>query len=93
MAFNFRQPGYYLWTQTFWRDDAARESSVDWVNRSWEGLRPFFAPGLYVNQLGDEGEERVRVAYSSNYDRLVALKNKYDPSNFFRMNQNIKPTV
>ena len=93
MAFNFRQPGYYLWAQTFWRDDAARESSVDWVNRSWEGLRPFFAPGLYVNQLGDEGEERVRAAYGANYDRLVALKNKYDPINFFRMNQNIRPTV
>jgi FAD/FMN-containing dehydrogenase len=93
MAFSFRQSGYYVWTQTFWQDDSARQSSIDWVDRSWEVLRPSFAPGLYVNQLGDEGKERVRAAYGDNYHRLVALKNKYDPTNFFRMNQNIKPTA
>ena len=93
MAFSFRQPGYYIWTQTFWQSDVARESSIDWVNRSWEALRPAFASSLYVNQLGDEGEERVRAAYGCNFERLVALKNKYDPTNLFRLNQNIKPAV
>jgi hypothetical protein len=48
---------------------------------------------VYVNTVGDEGAARVRAAYGPNYDRLVALKNKYDPTNFFRMNQNIEPTV
>ena len=48
--------------------------------------------GVYVNFLSQEGEERVRAAYGGNYDRLVALKNKYDPMNLFRFNQNIKPT-
>ena len=48
---------------------------------------------VYVNYLEDEGAERVRAAYGPNYDRLVALKNKYDPTNFFHINQNIRPTV
>ncbi len=48
---------------------------------------------MYVNILGEEGEQRVREAYGPNYERLVGLKNKYDPTNFFNMNQNIKPTV
>ena len=42
--------------------------------------------------MGDEGEERVKKTYGGNYDRLVGIKNKYDPDNFFRVNQNIKPT-
>ena len=56
-------------------------------------MQPFSA-GIYVNFLGDEGEDRARTAYGApKYDRLVALKNKYDPTNFFRVNQNIKPTA
>jgi FAD/FMN-containing dehydrogenase len=52
-----------------------------------------YAHGAYVNFLGDEGEGRIREAYSpATYRRLVELKNKYDPTNFFNLNQNIKPT-
>ena len=47
---------------------------------------------VYANNLGDEGEDRVRAAYGDIYRRLVALKRKYDPTNFFRQNQNIAPT-
>jgi len=46
-----------------------------------------------VNDLGDEDVDRVQAAYGQNYSRLVALKNQYDPTNFFRLNQNITPTV
>jgi FAD/FMN-containing dehydrogenase len=46
-----------------------------------------------VNSLGDEGEERAKAAYGANYDRLIALKRTYDPTNLFGMHQNIKPTV
>ena len=59
----------------------------------WKEMQPFSSGGVYVNYLGDEGEDRVKAAYGTNYERLVALKNKYDPQNLFRFNQNIKPTV
>jgi len=47
--------------------------------------------GVYVNSLSDEGEERVRAACGSNYERLLAVKRKYDPANLFRLNHNINP--
>ena len=56
-------------------------------------LLPFSAKGVYTNFLGEEGEEGVRAAYGINYERLVALKNRYDPTNVFSFNQNIKPSV
>jgi FAD/FMN-containing dehydrogenase len=56
-------------------------------------MEPTAMNGLHVNFINDEGEERIRAAYGSNYERLVALKNRYDPANFFRFNHNIKPTV
>ena len=58
-----------------------------------EGDRAVWKPGVYINFLGNEGEGRVRAAYGVNYERLVALKNRYDPTNFFALNQNIKPTI
>ena len=56
-------------------------------------MEPFLEQGVYVNYLGDEGESRVRAAYGANYQRLAALKQKYDPANLFRMNQNIAPAA
>lgn len=54
-------------------------------------MRPFLVSGSYVNYVSDEGEAVSRAAYGPNYARLVALKNKYDPTNLFRMNQNVPP--
>jgi FAD/FMN-containing dehydrogenase len=66
---------------------------IRWARETWQAMRPF-ASGVYVNYLGQEGEDRVKAAYGvAKYERLVALKNKYDPTNFFRLNQNIKPTT
>ncbi len=56
-------------------------------------MKPFSSGAVYVNNLGDEGEGRVRAAYGSNYQRLVTLKKKYDPTNVFRLNQNIRPVA
>jgi FAD/FMN-containing dehydrogenase len=69
---------------------------IRWAREGWQAMQPFVERALYVNALEDaleEGEQRVREAYGPNYERLVALKNKYDPTNFFRLNANIKPTV
>ena len=51
------------------------------------------AAGVYINYLGGEGEQRVREAYGPNLDRLAEIKSRYDPDNFFRMNQNIRPSA
>jgi len=56
-------------------------------------MRPFMRDAVYSNYLQEEGDERARAAYGANYPRLVALKSKYDPSNFFRSNQNIQPAA
>jgi FAD/FMN-containing dehydrogenase len=57
-------------------------------------MQPFFADAVYVNYLGESGEQGVRAAYGAGkYERLAALKKKYDPINLFRMNQNIRPAV
>jgi FAD binding domain/Berberine and berberine like len=66
---------------------------VDWARNYWDDLHPFSAGGAYVNFMMEEGDERVRASYRDNYERLVAIKSKYDPGNFFRVNQNIKPTM
>ena len=58
-----------------------------------EGARAVWKAWGYTNFLGNEGEERIRASYGVNYERLVALKNRYEPTNFFALNQNIKPTI
>jgi hypothetical protein len=69
-------------------EDALR---IRWARELWDAMRPFSTGGVYANNLGEEGTERVEAAYGENYPRLLALKNKYDPTNFFRLNQNIEP--
>jgi FAD/FMN-containing dehydrogenase len=66
---------------------AIRQWSVDYQ----ESLHPYSAGGAYVNMMMDEGRERVRASYRGNYDRLARVKAQYDPSNAFRVNQNIQP--
>jgi FAD/FMN-containing dehydrogenase len=75
-----------------WDDRADDERNVRWARELWSALRPYSTGGVYANNLGDEGEDRVRAAYGENHARLVELKNRYDPTNFFRLNQNIRPT-
>jgi FAD/FMN-containing dehydrogenase len=93
-AFSFREAaGYYFWTDTFWQDAAEVNSSLAWVSSFWDAMQPFASGAVHVNELCDEGEEWVEAVYGANYARLVTLKNRYDPINFFRMNQNIKPAA
>jgi FAD/FMN-containing dehydrogenase len=73
-------------------DPANNEKTISWAKSYYDALHPYSAGGAYVNFLMDEGEERVKATYGDNYERLVTIKNKYDPNNLFRVNQNIKPT-
>jgi len=77
---------------SIWDDPEDDAERIRWARELWESVRPFSTGGVYANNLGDEGIERVEAAYGKNYPRLLALKSKYDPTNFFRLNQNIKPT-
>ena len=76
-------------------DPAEAEACIRWAREFWEVMQPHSAGRVYVNYLGreaDEGAERVRSAYGpEKYQRLLALKRTYDPTNLFRLNQNIRP--
>jgi len=96
-AFNHRDARYNLLIVGIWTDAAAKADNVRWVRELWDAMAPYSSGGVYVNYLGqeaDEGAERVKSAYGpEKYARLVALKQKYDPTNLFRLNQNIKPSA
>ena len=62
----------------------------DWCVNYWEAVHPYSMGGAYVNMMMDEGQERVQAAYRGNYERLSQIKAKYDPSNVFSVNQNIR---
>lgn len=76
-----------------WDDAGEDAEQIAWVRNVWESARQWEQQGTYLNYLMDEGEQRVRESFGPNYERMVALKNKYDPTNLFCFNQNIKPTV
>jgi FAD/FMN-containing dehydrogenase len=90
-AYAFRSPKFIMNVHTRWADAGDDAKCFSWARDIWEATRPF-ARGVYVNFISDEGEDRVRDAYPKDvWDRLVKLKTKYDPTNFFRINQNIRP--
>jgi FAD/FMN-containing dehydrogenase len=72
-------------------DPANKEKISAWARDYWSALHPYSAGGAYVNFMMDEGEDRVRATYGKNYARLAKIKKRYDPTNRFRVNQNIKP--
>ncbi len=72
-------------------DPANRGKITEWSKNYWDDLHPHSAGGAYVNFMMEEGEDRVKATYGENYERLAEVKAKYDPGNFFRVNQNIKP--
>jgi hypothetical protein len=91
-AYPHRAALYSINSVSAWTDPGQDEPNVQWSRGLWEAMRPFSPGSVYVNFLGvDEGEDRVKAAYGPNYDRLAQLKARYDPTNLFRLNQNIKP--
>lgn len=94
-AFNHRDSPLNLLILGGWEQASADEDCIAWTRETWEAMQPFESEGVYVNylnQLADEGSDRIESAYGpEKYARLAALKAKYDPENLFRMNQNIRP--
>jgi len=92
-AFLHREANHSLVIAGFWDQPADRDPSMHWARTTWKAVEPM-TNGFYVNEISAEDpQQRVRANYGANYDRLVALKNKYDPGNLFRLNANVKPTV
>ena len=75
-------------------DDPARDDEViGWTRETFDALAPFSTGGVYVNFVGNEGDERVRAAYGPAYERLARIKARYDPDNVFSTNQNVRPAA
>jgi FAD/FMN-containing dehydrogenase len=92
-AFSFRDAIFAEVIVGVDHDPANRDRIITWARDYWEALHPYSAGGAYLNFLMEAGEDRIKASFRDNYPRLVNIKNKYDPLNFFRVNQNIKPTV
>jgi FAD/FMN-containing dehydrogenase len=94
-AFGDRSSPILLGIEANWEDPQDDEVNLAWVRSCFSDMRRFSNGGLYLNFPGflEEGEQLLRDVYGENYEQLVALKNKYDPTNLFRLNQNIKPTA
>jgi FAD/FMN-containing dehydrogenase len=91
-AAEYRDAVFIMNINTCWEKPEESEKHIKWTKDFWNSMLAFSSGGVYVNFISqDEGEERAKAAYKANYKKLAQLKNKYDPSNFFRINQNIKP--
>jgi FAD/FMN-containing dehydrogenase len=91
-AFAHRARHYDFLVLSQWDDPAGSPANITWTRELFEAMSPHFQ-GVYVNNLGEEGSDRVRDAYGINYDRLADIKATYDPDNVFRLNQNIQPAI
>jgi FAD/FMN-containing dehydrogenase len=88
-AFSYRNA---KWPMVMVGVDAANaEKITTWTKDYWAALHPYSLGGAHVNFMMDEGIDRIKATYRDNYDRLVEIKRKYDPDNFFHVNQNIRP--
>jgi hypothetical protein len=92
-AFAQRQAQYSLIFLAQWTNPGESQLHIEWARASADSIRPFSSGAYYLNYLGEEGEDTIKAAFGPNYERLLAVKKKYDPENFFSLNQNIKPHV
>ena len=90
-AYYHRQAPYVMSMVNCWLDPSEDQANLEWVRTSWTALTPHLPRRVYVNELQEEGADRVRDAYGPAFSRLAAIKRQYDPDNIFRLNQNIPP--
>ena len=92
-AFGLRSDNWDVNIVSQWTDAGESEHHTAWTRQLWERVEPLISGAAYVNHIaGDDKPEKVRASYGENYERLVALKKKYDPTNLFRLNANIDPS-
>jgi FAD/FMN-containing dehydrogenase len=89
-AYAHRNARFTMIAIATWFDPDQSQLHIQWARDLSRAMQPFTTGGVYVNFLGEEGDDRIRAAYGDNYQRLLAVKQRYDPSNFFRLNQNIR---
>jgi FAD/FMN-containing dehydrogenase len=90
-AYPHREPGFNLFLISQWTDPGTTEAGIAWARETFAALSPYMADRCYTNYLPADDYDRVRHAFGPNYERLVALKRRYDPENVFRLNHNIDP--
>ena len=90
-AFGDRSSPFILNLLGNWSEAADDAANIAWIRSTFAKLRPAMTPGVYVNFMSGDEEDRVPEAYRARWERLVAIKSRYDPGNFFRLNQNIRP--
>ena len=90
-AWNYRDATWSMVIAAIDPNPAKADALATWAKAYWKDLHPYNLGGAYVNFMMEEGQERIKATYGDNYERLVAVKTQYDPTNLFRVNQNIKP--
>ena len=91
MAYSSRDANYVMNVHGRWDSAAEDDRCIAWAREFFAKSQPSPARGAYINFLTQEETDRIAFAYGATYSRLVEIKKKYDPTNFFRMNQNIQP--
>ncbi|HVF12180.1 MAG TPA: BBE domain-containing protein, partial [Actinomycetota bacterium] len=86
-----RQAAYMVSIDNIWEDPSENEAQIKWSRDFFAEVQPHLS-GVYLNFIGDEGQERVKESFGAKYSKLSDLKKKYDPTNLFRLNQNISPS-
>jgi len=92
-AFPQRSSHFVMNVHARWREQAMDQACIGWARELFEAAKPYAAGTAYINFMPADEADRVQQAYGSSYQRLAALKRRYDPSNLFRMNQNVAPAA
>jgi hypothetical protein len=90
-AFGDRSAPFIMNLLANWSDASADGAHISWIRGLFDKLRPAMKPGVYINFMSGDEQDRVPEAYRERWDRMVAVKTQYDPDNFFRLNQNVLP--
>jgi FAD binding domain/Berberine and berberine like len=90
-AFGDRSAPFIMNLLANWSEASADASNISWIRGCFNKLRPAMKPGVYINFMSGDEQDRVPEAYQERWDRMVAVKSDYDPNNFFRLNQNVPP--